>query len=207
MDSKQAYNHWAATYDAVENKTRDLDAFATRKILGEYDFKTVLELGCGTGKNTQWLAEKANKVVGLDFSEEMLKQARTKIKTKNVSFIQADLTKPWQLENDWVDLVCCNLVLEHIKDMTPIFGQAHKKLKEGGLFFICELHPFKQYLGSKAKFETENGIQELDVYWHHISDYFNAANKNGFKLLELNEWFDNGEPNQIPRLISFVFQK
>ena len=33
------------------------------------DHPLVLELGCGSGKNTEWLITKADKLVGLDFSE------------------------------------------------------------------------------------------------------------------------------------------
>ena len=88
-----------------------------------------------------------------------------------------------------------------------LFNQANQKLLENGIFFISELHPFKQYLGSKAKFETENGIEELKVFIHHISDYVESAENNDFKLLEINEWFDDNSEKDIPRLISFVFRK
>jgi hypothetical protein len=84
---------------------------------------------------------------------------------------------------------------------------ASLKLKEDGLFFISELHPFKQYSGSKARYETENGTEELEVYIHHISEYIENAKTNGMELVELKEWFDEGVENEIPRLISFVFKK
>jgi hypothetical protein len=45
------------------------------------------------------------------------------------------------------------------------------------------------------------------VFVHHISDYVGSAKSNGFKLLEINEWFDNHSEKEIPRLISFVFSK
>lgn len=100
-----------------------------------------------------------------------------------------------------------SLTLEHIEDLNHIFNQANKKLKENGLFFISELHPFKQYSGSKARYETGNGIEELSVYTHHISDYIENAESNGFEILEIKEWFDEKPEKEIPRLISFVFRK
>ena len=45
------------------------------------------------------------------------------------------------------------------------------------------------------------------MFIHHFPDYINSAEKNDFKLDEPNEWFDDGEKNLIPRLVSFVFQK
>ena len=98
-------------------------------------------------------------------------------------------------------------MLEHIYNLNFLFREARKKLKTNGIFYICELHPFKQYQGSKARYETENGTVELEVFVHNISEYIESALKNGFELLELNEWFDNSDKIKPPRLISFVFKK
>jgi ubiquinone/menaquinone biosynthesis C-methylase UbiE len=207
MSIAKSYNSWAEQYDTNENKTRDLDRKATIETLTKYDFDKVLELGCGTGKNSEWLITKANFVIGLDFSEEMLNKAKSKINSDKIRFQRADLTKKWEIENNFADLITGSLTLEHIKILDFIFNQAYKKLKAGGKFFICELHPARQYLGSKAKYETEDGIEELEVYIHHISEYLNSAKYNSFKLIEINEWFDNTPKNEIPRLISLVFEK
>jgi len=207
MSIEKSYNNWAKQYDTNENSTRDLDKKATIQTLSKYNFENVIELGCGTGKNTEWLATKAKSLIGLDFSEEMLNKAKSKIKSDKIRFQQADLKKTWEIENGFADLITCSLTLEHIEDLDFIFNQAHQKLKVGGKFFISELHPARQYLGSKAKYETENGIKELEVYTHYISEYLNSGKNNSFKLIELNEWFDNQPENEVPRLISFVFEK
>ena len=207
MSIEKAYNNWAVQYDTNENITRDLDKKSTIDTLSNYDFKHVLELGCGTGKNTEWLLNKAERIIGIDFSQEMLDIAKKKIKDKRVIFKKADLTENWDIEDQFADLVTSSLTLEHIKNLKHIFNQANLKLKTNGLFFISELHPFKQYLGSRAKFDTGQGIEELEVYQHHISDYVDNAKKNGFKLLEIKEWFDKQSIKDIPRLISFIFIK
>ena len=207
MSIEKAYNIWASQYDSNLNLTRDLDKKCTIETLKNLDFKNVLELGCGTGKNTEWLLNKAERIIGLDFSQEMLHKAKAKIFDKRVLFKKVDLTKDWEIENNFVDLITASLTLEHIENLDHIFLQANLKLKKNGLFFISELHPFKQYSGSKAKYETENGIKELEVYIHHISEYIDTAKNNGFKLIELKEWFDESSENEIPRLISFVFKK
>ena len=207
MSIEEAYNLWAQQYDSNENKTRDLDKIATIEILSKYKFENVLELGCGTGKNTKWLLEKAKKIIGLDFSQEMLNKAKEKINNDKVIFTKADLLKPWEVDNDFADLITSSLTLEHIKDLDFIFKQAYLKLKTNGKFFINELHPFKQYIGSKARYESEKGTEVLEVYTHHISEYLTTSNNNGFKLVEIKEHFDNLNENEIPRLISFVFSK
>jgi len=207
MSIQNAYNNWSEIYDTNLNKTRDLDQQVTIETLSKLTFENVLELGCGTGKNTEWLVQKATQVVAVDFSQGMLDIAISKIKSKNVRFLQADITKNWDFNTEIFDLITCSLILEHIENLDFIFAQAFQKLERGGKFFICELHPFKQYLGSKARFETEIGVEELDVYIHHMSEFVVNAQKNEFKILELSEWFDDPNISGIPRLISFVFER
>ncbi len=206
MSVQKAYNSWADSYDEMLNKTRDLEEKVIRETLDGY-YKSVVELGCGTGKNTAWLLQKCESLIAMDFSEAMLLKAQEKIEFKKVSFKQQDLNIDWGLPEESVYLVSCSLVLEHIKNLDAVFAKASKILKTDGQFYISELHPFKQYSGSKARFDDGNGIQELEVYVHHISDYTDAAAKNGFKLIELKEWFDDDNKENIPRLVSFLFQK
>ena len=78
MNVQQSYNYWAEQYDTNDNKTRDLEAIALRKTLSNISFDSVLEIGCGTGKNTAWLLEKAKQVTAIDLSEEMLGKSKRK---------------------------------------------------------------------------------------------------------------------------------
>ena len=54
MSIENAYNIWARQYDTNVNRTRDLDKRCTIEPLNNLVFKNVLELGSGTGKNTEW---------------------------------------------------------------------------------------------------------------------------------------------------------
>ena len=82
MTIEEAYNNWASQYDTNLNKTRDLEGVALRENLSGMSFKTCLEMGCGTGKNTKWLLTKVNEMTAVDFSNEMLTVARTKINSE-----------------------------------------------------------------------------------------------------------------------------
>ena len=199
------YNAWAHQYDYDINPTRDLDKSVTIESLSNIDFFKVLELGCGSGKNTEWLITKADKLVGLDFSKNMLDQARKKVKTDKVTFINTDLNENWPVNDNSFDLATINLTLEHIETLDHIFNSLFMKLTQGGKCFVCELHPKKQLAGSKAQFE-ENGTEiVLDVFQHSEQDYIQSAEKAGFNLLAKEDWYDNEK--DIPRLISFLFEK
>jgi len=207
MNPQQAYNTWASQYDINDNKTRDLEAEALRDILSTVSFNTVLEIGCGTGKNTEWLLQKAEQIIAVDLSEEMLSKAKEKIQSDKVELIQADINSDWNFTEKIFDLIGFSLVLEHIENLDHIFKEAYKKLNDGGFVYIGELHPFKQYTGSKARFETEDGLQIVQCYNHHISDFVQSAKKYGLKLVELDEYFDNDDRTAIPRILTLLLQK
>jgi ubiquinone/menaquinone biosynthesis C-methylase UbiE len=206
MNVQEAYNNWAGQYDTNNNKTRDLEARALRASLAAVSFQHCLEIGCGTGKNTVWLREKASRVTAVDLSEEMLAKARAKISSPNVQFVQADITKPWRFANKTYDLVSFSLVLEHIEDLGAIFEKAANVLQSGGYMYIGELHPFKQYTGTKARFETESGTQVVTCFNHHVSEFVQEAKKHGFRLTDMNEYFDEDQ-KEIPRILTIILKK
>ena len=98
--------------------------------------KKVIEIGCGTGKNTIILSKVATKVLGIDFSEGMLEKARIKLMDKkNIKLKFADITEKWSCEENYYDVVMCNLVLEHIENLFFIFSEANRVLIESGVPF------------------------------------------------------------------------
>lgn len=204
--TRQLYDEWSATYDAVENRTRDLEKRACESLLDQQSFGRVLELGGGTGKNTGWFAERSLEVVSVDLSPQMQAVAREKVPATNVEFLIGDVTEAWNFGNGF-DLITCSLILEHVEDLVHVFREAAGVLVADGRFYICELHPFRQYSGSKARFEAEGGEKILECFTHHVSDYSTAALISGFAIERIDEWFDGYDRSGMPRLVSFVFKK
>lgn len=205
---QQGYDNWSSTYDTDHNFTRDLDKDITEQTLTPHPSQTILELGCGTGKNTDFLASLAEKVLAFDFSAGMLSKARAKVQSENVQFGVMDFTENWVVADNTVNLISCNLVLEHIEDLDFIFSEAHRILQDAGLFFICELHPFKLYAGIQANFQRGEENIAIPAFIHHTSEFVQAAIAQGFTLEALGEWWHTeDDSNDTPRLISFLFKK
>jgi len=206
MNIQQAYNNWASQYDSNNNKTRDLEAIALRKTLAHISFGNVLEVGCGTGKNTIWFIEKAMHITAIDLSEEMLTKAKEKINSSRVQFVQTDIKNEWTFTNQLYDLISFSLVLEHIQNLDHVFNEVYKKLKPGGYVYIGELHPFKQYMGTKARFDTKDGQQVVECFNHHISEFIGAAKKHNLTLIDIGEYFDDDDKTDIPRILSILLK-
>jgi len=207
MSIQNAYNEWAESYDTYENLTRDLDQQITKDVLGKLRFNSILEIGCGTGKNSAFYSQIGKSVHAVDFSQGMIEKAMEKVRAENVNFSTMDITKKWKFDGDSFDLLVCNLVLEHIEDISFVFSEASRVLESKGRFFINELHPFRQYAGRKARYQKHEEEIEVDAFIHHISDFLNAAIDKGLSLVKLNEYWHEEDKNKPPRLISFTFEK
>ena len=208
-DVAKSYDRWAASYDADKNATRDLDALVVRRAPLVLAGKDVLELGSGTGKNTEWLAKNARHVTALDFSLGMIARAHERLGPGNgVRFVQHDVCDPWPLESASVDLVVANLILEHVHDLEPVFFEAARVLRPGGQLYFCELHPYRQLLGGQAQFTDPKTGETVMVtaHVHSISEYVNGAIRAGFVMREMDEALEgDAPPDSPPRLIAMLF--
>jgi ubiquinone/menaquinone biosynthesis C-methylase UbiE len=209
-DVAQAYDRWSRRYDDDHNATRDLDARVLRQSPLHVADARVLELGCGTGKNSEWLAARARTLVALDFSPGMLDVARRRVRSERVRFVEHDITHRWPVEPSSIDLVVGNLVLEHVRDLGPIYAEAARVLRAGGELFLCELHPYRQLRGGQAHFEDAETNETVPVtaYRHSVSEYVNGGIAAGFRLRALGEHVEeSAASDSAPRLLSVLFER
>jgi SAM-dependent methyltransferase len=75
---------------------------------------TCVEVGCGFGRMTGFLAERFDRVVALDVSPLMLEHARQQVAAGNVTFLPVSGTSLEPVERESADVVVCYLVLQHL---------------------------------------------------------------------------------------------
>ena len=75
--------------------------------------QTALDAGCGSGVVSNYLAEKCDRVVGIDVSQEAIEFATSKYGSSTHSFCRADLQSANSVGN--FDLIVCFEVLEHLE--------------------------------------------------------------------------------------------
>lgn len=95
--------------------------------------RVILDFGCGDGPESEkFLGMKANKVVGVDPSGEMIRLAKLR-KLNGATFIKTD-GNILSLKSNEFDLVYSRFVLHYIKDLKSQFLEISRVLKPKGYF-------------------------------------------------------------------------
>lgn len=102
----------------------------------------VLDLGCGAGFLTSYLAELGHDATGIDLSEESLKIAQKHDPSQRVNYLRASADAV-PFENESFDVVCAMDLLEHVHNPASVIKEASRVLKKQGLFFF---HTFNRNL-------------------------------------------------------------
>ncbi len=99
----------------------------------------ILEIGCGTGEFSRLLAERAEKVLAVDLSPQMIRLARKRSKLyPNIDFVEGDVMT-YQLPDNQFDGIATLTTLHHLP-MTDILKKMKKALKPGGTFICLDLY-------------------------------------------------------------------
>ena len=104
------------------------------------NFINILEVGCGPGVWTTLLAQKCKRLVAVDISEAMLKQAKKNVSDNNVTLICADFLN-WPLKFVEFDAIYAIRVFEYFSDKKLGIRTAKDLLKQGGVLCIITKNP------------------------------------------------------------------
>jgi ubiquinone/menaquinone biosynthesis C-methylase UbiE len=138
------YDAMAAAYDA-HNQTSAANAYyerpATIALLGDVRGQRVLEVGCGSGRLTQWLVDRGASVVAFDISAGMLAIARGRVGDR-AELHRAHLGEPLDfVDDDSIDLVVASLVMHYVRDWKPPLCEFRRVVRDSGAAVISIHHP------------------------------------------------------------------
>ena len=71
VPTAEGYDRWSAIYETDGNPLTLLEAPQVERLLGDVNDKTLLDVGCGTGRHALHYAEAGARVSAIDFSEGM----------------------------------------------------------------------------------------------------------------------------------------
>lgn len=105
--------------------------------------KSILDLGCGTGRNANYLADFGNKMIGIEISKTaiILAQNRAKDMGVSVDYRLGDIGKPYDIKSDSVDIILDVTSSNSLDDegRNIYLKETNRILKNGGYFFVRAL--------------------------------------------------------------------
>lgn len=203
------YTVFSEDYSHIEGYNKDADLglgcglpteFAKIKI-GDI----VLDLGSGAGNDcfvARAVTGESGKVIGLDFSDEMLKKANenlNKLAYKNVEFLKGDI-EDMPIESNTVNVVVSNCVLNLVPDKKKAFSEIYRVLKDNAHFSVSDVVLLGD-LPDKLKDSAEmyagcvSGAIKKEEYLKIIKD-------SGFKNIEVQKEREIEVPDEI--LLNFM---
>ena len=189
LSTEGGYDRWACIYDDEDNPLVALEEPEMARLLGDVAGLDVVDVGCGTGRHALRLAAAGARVTAVDFSEEMLKQARGKRDATNVKFVRHDLDERLPFDDASFDRVVCGLVLEHIADTGRFLAELQRVCRPDGFLVLSAMHPAMMLRGITARFTDPQSGRETrpQSYPHQISDYVMAAVHAGLRIDHISE--------------------
>jgi ubiquinone/menaquinone biosynthesis C-methylase UbiE len=138
---KDYYAARAAEYDRIYLKPeRQADLRAIEAWLPEvFAGRRLLEIACGTGYWTQWLASACLSVTGIDTAEQTLAIARTRPANQSVRLLMADaFDLPDSLGS--FDAAFAGFWISHLTlaERRPFFEQLHRRLTPGAVVVMLD---------------------------------------------------------------------
>ena len=188
LSLNEGYNRWSEFYDADDIPLHVLEESVVDQALGDVRGKAVLDLGCGTGRQTLRFARAGAIVTGADQSEGMLEKAQAKDTSREVSFVHVDLNHNFPFKDEAFDLVVSFLALEHLSNLTDFFENCRRVCRKDGLLYFTAMHPAMVLKGVQARFTEISGRKVYPKsHPYTISDYLNSGIDAGLSLIKLTE--------------------
>jgi len=169
--------------------------------------KRALEIGCGAGQNSVYLASKNAVCTAFDISSEQIGFGRKLIQSAGVSvdFHEVDMDADWHPCPGPYDFIHATYSLPFSADPKAVIQQAWDRLAPGGHFLLTMGHPL--YAGEWLELDEQDGVflptyfepqtdlreipdseeQLIGARTYPISTVFRWVREAGFNILRLEE--------------------
>ncbi len=160
-----------------------LEQPAIKKLLPDLRGKAVLDLGCGFGANCLDFAHRgAERVVGLDVSEKMLRAAQAESSAPQIEYLHMDMSDISRI-NESFDLIYSSLAFHYIENFSQLSRDIFPLLKRGGRLLFSQEHPIvTATIGGQGHFNRDENGNRVS---YTFSNYSQSGRRESF-------WFVDG---------------
>ena len=171
-ESKAIWNQNAEFWDcAMGDESNDFHREVVRpkvtELLNPDPTDYILDIACGNGNYSAYLAEKAVSVLAFDYSEKMVELAKKRQKryADHIEFCVADATNETSLmalkRNKPFTKAVSNMAVMDITDIKPLFTSVYKLLEDNGVFVFATQHPC--FVTLTEKYMTPHSYYDIAI--------------------------------------------
>ena len=175
--TKQHFNQTAANYNSShDGKFVEPMYGAIVKEINKLQSGKILDVGCGNGNLFDLLPDGKYELFGVDFSENMIKEAKKKCGQK-ASFSVAD-AENLPFDNNTFDFIVCNASFHHYIHPNKVLEEMHRVLKDGGRLLIGDPYiptVVRPVINVFTKFSKEG-----DYHFYGLNEMKKLFVKNSF---------------------------
>lgn len=148
----------------------------------------ILDLGCGSGRDSKHFKGLGFEVVALDLSEELAKKASEYIGQKVIVQDMRDL----EFEDEFIGVWACASILHlPVEDIEIVFKKVFKSLKKDGIFYLSFKYGENDYIKNGREFTCftpEKFLQYFPQYKENIIEIFETSDVREGR--EGEKWFN-----------------
>jgi len=140
----------AASYAALINRSKDTTLPWLLEAIKPMLSDRLLDVGCGTGRFAVTLASLVEKVIGIDLTAEMLKQARqlqTEAGLTNIEWQCGDVANLPFVEGEFT-IVTCRAMLHHVVEPARVLAEMSRVCAVGGHMMAMDLTPPREKIAA-----------------------------------------------------------
>jgi len=153
---------------------------ALREAAGKRQFKSMLDIGTGTGRMLEVFGDQTERALGIDLSHEMLNLTRLNIEKaglENCSVRHSDLYN-LPFEDDKFDLVCIHQVLHYLDEPRTALREAVRVMAPGGLITIVDFAPHQLEFLREQHAHRRLGFTDAEMEnWMQMSGLKNITHR------------------------------
>src|SRR3989338_1961400 len=185
MQPVQSQQYWQKRTERKEK--RDPTEFAKQcaEFLKNKSSKTLLDLGCGDGRDSIFFAKRGYEVTAADVSPIALQIVQKKIQEEKIKNIKQDLQNLQFPENSF-DVIYAHLSLHYFLDeqTEQIFNMLYQTLKQDGFLFIkCKSTEDEEY-GKGKEVEKNVFMTEENYVRHFFDEEYMKQKLSNFKIIK-----------------------
>lgn len=164
---------YATVYDSLPNHFQPYQKLLEQVVeeVSKYSDKgIILDAGCGTGNFSIALAKRGYDVVGIDYTERMLKRAKEKKKNggiNNIELLKLDLEKELAFPDNYFEGIISVHTLYTMRDPELVIKEYYRILRPNGHFVLSELQQPIEIMPVIKEAMNRGGLGEaIDVFYH-----------------------------------------